>query len=394
MNTDNEYKFEDFSPDWQPSSPGTLIQRELDATGRTQADLADRMSISKKHLNQVIKGASLSPEFSLALERALGIDARLLLRMEAEWRAARLMEESLADLTQHTGWVRKFKDQDIKRGITQVGDASVTRVEKLLRFFEVSDPAAYERTWLKLEASFKRSSAYKIDEHATALWIQLAVRQADEIAATAPEHDAAKLRLAAKKIPGLTTKESRVAFVELQSALLEAGVILVYVEEIPETRVSGVSLWLPNDRPMIAVTGRYKFADSLWFAIAHEIAHVLHHLKRTTFLEFSVDEMEERLHHGNSADPHETQANGYASGLLLGGLAEDEVRALATKEELIARANEIGVAPGILAGQYAHLTNDWARFGKLRTRANLSALVTCESALGSATSSTPTSSTP
>lgn len=374
VNTERVQGLEEFVPEWDAPSPGTLIQRELDATGRTQADLADRMSISKKHLNQVIKGASLTPEFSLAIERALGIDARLLLRMEAEWRATRLIEDSRASLAKHVGWVSTFKGEDVRRGITNSSDDPVTRVEKLLRFFGVSDPAAYDRTWLKLEASFKRSSAYKIDEHATALWIQLAVRRADEIAADAPEYDSAKLRAVAKGLPRHTTNRPEVAFIELQKELLSAGVILVYVEEIPETRVSGVSLWLPNDRPMIAVTGRYKFADSLWFAIAHEIAHVLHHLKRTTFLEISPDEIGERLHHGNAADLHETQANAFASALLLSGLNEADLRALTTKEELIACAATLAVSPGILAGQYAHLTNDWSKFGKLRTTANLSSL--------------------
>ncbi|GAA4348168.1 helix-turn-helix domain-containing protein [Microbacterium rhizosphaerae] len=374
MNTQRVQDLEDFVPEWDAPNPGTLIQRELDATGRTQADLADRMSISKKHLNQVIKGASLTPEFSLAIERALGIDARLLLRMEAEWRAARLIDESRASLAQHVGWVNTFKGEDVRRGITHASDDQVTRVEKLLRFFGVSDPAAYDRTWLKLEASFKRSSAFNIDEHATALWIQLAVRQADAIAADAPDYDAGKLRIAAKKLPSLTLKEPEAAFVELQQELLGAGVILVYVEEMPDTRVSGVSLWLPNDRPMIAVTGRYKFADSLWFAIAHEIAHVLHHLKRTTFLEISSDEMEERFHHGDAADHQETQANTYASNLLLAGLSEAELRSVATKEELLELAGALHVSPGVLAGQYAHLTNDWAKFGKLRTKADLSSL--------------------
>ena len=377
MSMKNEHGevLEDFAPEWDAPSPGALIQHELDATGRTQADLADRMSISKKHLNQVIKGASLTPEFALAIERSLGVSARLLLKLEAEWRAFRLAEDARADLAQHVGWLHKFRAEElIRRRIIAPSDDVPTRVEKLLRFFGVSDPPAYERISLKLQASFKRSSAYAIDEHATALWIQLAVRQANFIAMSAPVHDSGRLRRVAKHLPALTTKDSVNAFVEFQADLLTAGVILVYVEEVPETRVSGVSLWLDADRPMIAVTGRYKYADSLWFAIAHEVAHVLHHLKRTTFLEISADEMEERLHHGDSSDAHEIQANSYASELLLAGLGEDELRAVSTKEELVALASAVGVAPGVLAGQYAHLTGDYAKFGKLRNRADLSAL--------------------
>lgn len=366
---------EDFAPEWDAPNPGALIQRELDASGRTQADLADRMSITKKHLNQVIKGASLTPEFALATERALGISAKLLLKLEAEWRAFRLAEVARADLSQHVDWLRKFRVEELlRRHIIATGDDAPTRIEKLLRFFGVSDPAAYERISLKLQASFKRSSAYTIDEHATALWIQLAVRQANLIATSAPQHDPARLRRVAKRLPALTIEHPVRAFTDFQTELLTAGVILVYVEEVPDTRVSGVSLWLQADRPMIAVTGRYKYADSLWFAIAHEIAHVLHHLKRTTFLEISADEMEERLHHGDSSDAHEIQANAYASELLMAGLGEDELRAASTKDELIDLANSVGVSPGVLAGQYAHLTGDYAKFGKMRNKADLSPL--------------------
>lgn len=101
--------------------------------------------------------------------------------------------------------------------------------------FGVSDPAAYERISTKLQASFKRSSAYAIDEHATALWIQLAVRQANLIAMSAPAHDAGRLRRVAKHLPALTTKDPAQSFVEFQADLLTAGVVLVYVEEVPDT---------------------------------------------------------------------------------------------------------------------------------------------------------------
>ena len=36
---------------------------------------------------------------------------------------------------------------------------------------------------------------------------------------------------------------------------------------------------MDNDNPVIVYTGRYKRLDNFWFTIAHEIAHVLLHLK-------------------------------------------------------------------------------------------------------------------
>ena len=36
---------------------------------------------------------------------------------------------------------------------------------------------------------------------------------------------------------------------------------------------------MDNDNPVIVYTGRYKRLDNFWFTLAHEIAHVLLHLK-------------------------------------------------------------------------------------------------------------------
>src|SRR5690349_16350821 len=139
--------FESFHPEWDPRRPGTFIQRELDVTGTTQAELADRMSVSKKHLNQVIKaGASITPDFALALERALGVPARLLLRMEADWRAAQLTRDARAGLAPHLSWLRNFSADSLTQNrIVDSGDDDLDRVEKLLRFFGVSDPSAFDR---------------------------------------------------------------------------------------------------------------------------------------------------------------------------------------------------------------------------------------------------------
>lgn len=85
--------------------------------------------------------------------------------------------------------------------------------------------------------------------------------------------------------------------------------VLVFVPEMPNTRISGVSRWI-DGTPLIAVTSRYKSLDGLWFTILHEIAHVLLHLKRSTFVDdgFKADD---------DADLQEAAANTFAESHLI-----------------------------------------------------------------------------
>jgi HTH-type transcriptional regulator/antitoxin HigA len=264
---------QDLAPAWGPRRPGVYIQRQLDAVGRSQSDLAERMGISKKHLNQVIKGAaSVSPDFALALERAIGIRAGLLLRLEADWQTYRIENESRADLAQHVRWLANFpRETLLENRVVEPSDDELTMVDRVLRFFGVSNPPAFEHVWLAPQASFKRSEAFAINPYCTALWLQLAARKAEQLSTAAPTYNVQLLRDAATQLPSLTTNPFPEAFREAQRLLLKAGVILVFQPEVKETRLSGVSLWLPSDRPMIALTNRYKFSDSLWFSLTKSV---------------------------------------------------------------------------------------------------------------------------
>lgn len=59
--------------DWA-DPPGRMLQRELDAQGLTQSQLATRTGLSTKHVNLVVKGtALLSPDVAISLEQVLGV---------------------------------------------------------------------------------------------------------------------------------------------------------------------------------------------------------------------------------------------------------------------------------------------------------------------------------
>lgn len=364
-----QYVATHFAPSWAVSSGG-LIRAEIEATGFSQADVAVRANISAKHLNQLLQGhVPLTPEVAVALERVLGTSSDLWLRMDATWQALKLRQDSEAELDKRADWLRKFPTHVLEaHHIVGSSGPIAARVDALLRFFRVADIKAFEGVWLAPQANYRRSQKFAIDPYATALWLRLAECEAEEKAALAAPYDAHVLRRVVEQIPALSRLPVGAGFRQAAALLASAGVVLVFVPEIEQTRICGVSRWLRSGHAMVAVSGRQKFVDVLWFTLLHELAHVLLHPKRATYLEL------ERKRGGVANDNHDEEeeaADSFAQRALLSPRDASQLRAIRTVEDLHALSQRAGVADGIVAGRYAHETNDWKTFGRVRTSIDL-----------------------
>jgi HTH-type transcriptional regulator / antitoxin HigA len=353
-----------FEPDWA-LTPGTMIQKTLEDLRFTQADVAARASISAKHLNQVIKAhVPLSPEVAVALERVLGVPADHWLALEATWQAHKARESSQLSFAGLASWLSHFPTDVLReRKIVDTQAPVASRADALLRFFQVADTTAFDKVWLAPQANYKRSQKFTIDPYATALWLRLAEVAAEHSSDGCPSYDASKLRSIARKLLPLTREPIRSGFNSAQALLKNAGVLLVFVPEIADTRITGASRWLTSNHPVIALSGRHKFLDIFWFTLLHEIGHILLHPKRATYLDI------DGAH--DDADKQETAANSFASELILDEALRRELPALTTDDELKSLARRAGVSEGVIAGQYGHATTNWRKFGKLRPRADL-----------------------
>lgn len=355
--------------DWA-ISPGEILQQELEARELPQSQLAARAGLSAKHVNLVIKGnAPISAEVAVSLEEILGVSAESWLRAEAAFQAAEARKERKLKLAGYKDWVQQFPIAElVARGVVERADDISTVAEKLLRFFGVVSPAAFEKACVEPQASFKRSQLLTISAPHTALWIRLAEIAAEEKAQSVKPYDAEKLRELVPQIVALTREDFADGFKEAQSLLLKAGVVLVFVPEVDQTRISGLSKWADKN-PLIAMTGRYKYFDSFWFSLVHEIGHVLLHPKRATFLE-----LENKAN--DNLDQLETAANDFAA---LAFIPKSKRKALADAASLAALnafAEDVGIGAFMAAGQRAHLLNEWGGInGKMRVRGDINDLL-------------------
>jgi HTH-type transcriptional regulator/antitoxin HigA len=166
------------------------------------------------------------------------------------------------------------------------------------------------------------------------------------------------LRKAARAIPAMSNLTIPDGFTAARATLAEAGVALTFVREVPGTRVCGATWWLGAERPAIGLTARGRKPDTFWFSLLHEVAHILLHPRRTTFLDLDTDK--------TVTDPAEDQANDFAERTLLPDDARDRIAQATTREQLLRLAAKLGIGVTIVAGHHGYATNNWHVGGSLR----------------------------
>lgn len=341
-------------------TPGELIRFEINARGLSQADLAARAGVSAKHLNQVIQDAvPLSADTALRLERTLGVPATILSQADAVNQANKQRTKAHAKLADHRAWFEEFPRNILLQHHIVTARATIeTQIEELLEFLGVAEPKAYQTVYADTVLSFRRAQQWRVNPHATSVWLRLAERKADSLA-VAP-YDKAGFSALLKELPTLTVDPLEDSFPILQERCAAAGVAVVYTPCIEGTRASAAVRWLGPERPIIALTDRGKYEDSLWFSFFHESGHIILHPKRKSVIE---------LEGADDEDGGETAANNFAKSTLLRGRLKELIK-LETREEVAAFAEELGIHPGLAAAIRAYDLdqNAWRLASNLRRK--------------------------
>lgn len=347
---------------YQPTAlpfPGETLRETLDALDLSQSNLATRAGLTLKHINQIVQGNSaISPETAVALERSTDVPASFWNALEANYRDYRIRVEEAQSLSQHADWLDQMPIADLrKRGYVTVDKRQPGRLlQEVLKFFGVATIAAWQEAWRAPAAAFLQSKAYEVDVAAVAAWLRLGEIAATQISCSPFDRSALRKRL--PELRALTMKKPDDFYPELLRICSEVGVAVVLVPEVAGARVSGATRFLSPSKAVIQLSNRRKRNDFFWFAFFHEIGHLLLHGKRETFIDYFSDRDEDR-------PDLESEANAFAGELLIPPAYEGRVRQIETAADAIALANELKIAPGVVAGRYQRETQNWTFGGSL-----------------------------
>lgn len=339
-----EARSNEYQPD-RVSPPGETLRDLLEEMGLSQAELATRMGRPKKTVSEIVNAkATITTETALQLEMVLGVPADFWNSREQHYREFLARVEQSRTLAAQYEWARQFPlSQMATHGMVPKVKDKGEQVRLLLRFLGVNAPDQWKELYAHYAVSFRRSSAFEADRHALGAWLREGLLRSGDI--HTHDYDRAQFLTALHQVRGLTREDPEVFQPAVQEMCAQAGVAVVFVPQLPKSRVSGATRWITPSKALVQLSLRYKTNDHLWFTFFHEAAHILLHGKRSIFLDTSRHEGDE-----------EEEANRWAANFLIPpdqyeAIENVDVYSRASIQEF---ATRVGIAPGIVVGRLQH----------------------------------------
>lgn len=249
--------------------PGQIIERELNARGWTQKDLAEIMGRPPQAINEIVRARKrITPETAYQLAEAFGTSPELWINLEARYRLHLAGEEREdARIAQKSRIYGRVPMSELLRRSWIEAVESIDELEREVCTFLEIDSLDQEP---QIVASFRYPPTREPELNAQIAWVQRVKHLARAQAAAV--FDVTRLRAAIPTLLSHAAKAEDVA--QIPALLLSLGVHFVVVPHLEHTYVDGAAFTLEG-HPVVALTLRYDRIDSFWFTLLHELAHVV-----------------------------------------------------------------------------------------------------------------------
>jgi HTH-type transcriptional regulator / antitoxin HigA len=345
----NQYKPDSVTP------PGETLLELLEERSMSQTELAERMGRPKKTISEIINAkAAITPDTALQIENVFGVPAHFWMRREQDYQESLARHREHERLAQQMEWLKSFPVREmIKRGWIEDKKDKLEQFKVVLSFFGIASPEQWEKYWSSRAVAYRKSAVVSTNKASLITWLRQGERLAEKI--DCEPYNASRFRKALETIRTLTNETFEDARPKIVDLCAEAGVVVVFVTEMPKMGVSGVTRWLSSSKALIQLSLRYEQDDSFWFTFFHESKHVLQENKDEMF--FAGDE-------GVAYDPEapmEREANEFSANFLI---PEAEFKRFVassgkrySKVEIVRFSSRLNIAPGVVVGrlQYEEL---------------------------------------
>ncbi|MFH1010857.1 MAG: HigA family addiction module antitoxin [bacterium] len=340
----DERNINQYIPD-SVSPPGDTLLETIEAMDMSQAQLAERTGRPQKTISEIINAKTrITSETALQLERVLGVPAHFWMNRERLYQEALARQEERERLKKDLAWLKKIPVRAmVKKGWIRSCEDKVNQLREVLNFFGVAAPEQWDKIWNSQAAAYRQSQAFRSNPTAVAAWMRRGELEAQAI--ECKPYEASKFEEALKQIRALTSERAESFQPEVVELCAKAGVAVVFVPELPKTRLYGATRWLSSNKALMQLSLRRKYNDEFWFTFFHESFHLLSHGKRGVFIEAEGPE-----------DPTEKEADDFAANCLIPKKIWEYFvsRGNYGRNAVCKFAAQINVAPGIVVGRLQH----------------------------------------
>lgn len=326
-----------------------VFDSKCEELGLTQRKIENLLGIEHKSLKAILNQDALRIDFVnvLKLSDFLGIPVDQLARSYTGFMSVEQIKS--VQSAREAGYIVNNFDVNglAKLGIT--GKEGHSLANRICRFLGLGNIYQYTEETKKLSPAYSRTKRSSSDKMRI-FWVCCAIAQFKGIDNPNPYDRDALKRLLPKIRP--YTRDVKNGLRTVMKALFCVGVTVIYQSSIEKLQVRGATISV-NGRPCVVISDVNKKYATLWFALLHELYHVL----------FDFDDIKTRVYHtsGEGGDvflTNEQRADEFAGQFLL----DDSRRGLAYKyissERMIdLLARDWGVHPSIIYSMYAHDNN-------------------------------------
>jgi HTH-type transcriptional regulator / antitoxin HigA len=335
-----------------------LFKGKLKESDLTKTQFEKLSGMERRSLDAILDKTSKQTDIIklLKLSDFLEIDFNELLIIHFKDRPVEEIKElqSSMDIT----FINKFFDLKtlINLGFIDKQDSLDTLKKRIRSFFDIDSIYEYDKELSEaLYSRTKKSFSDKMKD----FWIKSSYKYFDLID-NPNEYNRQNLVDLIPKIKPYT-QNVETGLLTVFQALFNIGITVVFQPSLPKTQIRGATFYT-NGSPCVVITDFNKNYATIWFAIIHELHHIL----------FDLDIIEKTIYH-LSGEPdifliQEDKANEFASEYLLSSEKMRYIEKMIHNKFMVERfAKESQVHPSIVYSQYqwrqSLLGNDyWGAF--------------------------------
>ena len=286
--------------------PGEFIKEEMKIRNWTNEDLAQVLSLNPKTISELLNNKQrITIGTAKILGKAFGQSPQYWLNLDNNYRL-RLNEnnnESEVEIKSKI-YERMPVNDMVKKGWIKKPGSTNELKNIFMEFWKIGD---FKIDWLDSLAipNCRKSNAYEnLSKYFLLTWTQKAKLASEKY--EAPKFNKNGLNELSKEITKYSTLKTGVS--KFLNKLNETGVKFFSLNHLPRTYLDGAA-FMHNNSPVIVYTKRYDRLDNFWFTIAHEIGHILLHIKNEN--DIYIDDFK-----AEGEFDYENEANEFAEKIL------------------------------------------------------------------------------
>jgi HTH-type transcriptional regulator/antitoxin HigA len=329
--------------------PGYYVKEMIDELDITQDELSKRLEVTSKYMSDFIKGkAKLSDDMALKLSKVFGTSIELWLNLNKPYIEKEIEIRKRMTIDDEVELARKIDYTFfVSLGLLPKKRNIVDKVDELQRYFKVASLKVLVRQDFLVQYKSAIAKINEVNVMNANAWVQTAINIGREI--ETKSFDEKKLKSYIKEIRDMTVKEPKDFVDKLKGVMSECGVALVFMPHLKNCGVNGAVIWL-NDKVILAINDRSKYADFFWFALFHEIGHVFQKRKKLLIIS---DQESQAYVNSELMDMLEEEANLFAQETLID---EKDYKTFNGKSnicstDIVSFSKSINLHPGIVVGR-------------------------------------------